>query len=166
MTTENNYCDGCYSDAAENGRAVRQTELSKYPLCVLCESRTREGLLHYRPSNGSEFSCIESRCAVCRHNIDDRDNPQPGSLNPPYQCCSWGILDRFYIQMWGGYSNIANWFDPKDLTHEGRCLRFTHRNDPDGELRDPSPTPDPAQMTFSDLNVPIEASPVFTTKSL
>jgi hypothetical protein len=168
MTRPDEYCGGCCGEAAKRGRPVRKTDLYAYPLCGLCESRMREGLVRYRPSNGTEFRMFRSHCDNCRHCIDSEDDPKPGSLTPPFQCCSWGVLDRLYQQMWSKHDHISNWFNPLDLKPEcpATCLRFTHRNDPEDESRNPPPPSDPAQMTFADLDIPVEAAPSFTTKSL
>lgn len=155
------YCACCYSDAAKAGRATRPVPgLTKYELCGLCESRLRAGLIHYEPSNGTEFEIFMGQCFRCRHYIDDTENPKPGRLEPPFNACAWGVLDRFYAAMPWGHDHIGYWFDPADLEPSKDdpppdCKRFMHKDDPRGEFYDP-PTPDVGgQLTFEDaLEVP------------
>lgn len=155
------YCIDCCGEAKKAGRDVRMTDLHpKYPLCTLCEARRREGLVHYRPSNGTEFDIFLERCFSCRHHIDDWDNPKPGTLEEPFNTCAWGVLDRLYVSMMERDGHIANWFDPKDLTPgcPADCQRYTHKDDDPSDGRNP-PVPDiPGQLTFDDLNVPVELS--------
>lgn len=154
------YCATCYSDAAKCGRPVRLTALHKLPICSLCEQRLANGLIKYRPSNGTEFDIFLSRCFRCRHWIDDMDNPQPGKLSPPYSACKWGVLDRMYHGMLS-YDNIGNWFDPADLDPSGcpaTCKRYTP-DDYGFDDRDP-PAPDvPGQMTLME-SVTIEGGKI------
>jgi hypothetical protein len=167
-TTQKGYCAGCYGEAEKAGRSVRTTDLYEYPLCIRCEARMREGLIHYRPSNGAEFRYFESRCEDCRHFIDDHENPKPGQLERPFATCSWGVLDRIYVQMWSSTDHISNWFDPADISTRdvngkyicpAECKRFTHKDERDGELREP-PKPDcEGQMFFGDLDIPVERVP-------
>jgi hypothetical protein len=152
------YCAGCYGQAAKAGRIVRQTNAYEFPLCGLCERRVREGLVRYRPSNGTEYMMFDAQCGRCRHHTDDGESPP--SLTPPYRMCAWGVLDRLTYQMGEDADHPCNWFDPADLRRfapDGRllapadCLRFTDKRDGDGERRDP-PRPDcEGQLTFSDL---------------
>lgn len=160
------YCGRCYDEARKHGRTVRKTDVYDYPICSLCESRIRNGLVKYRPSNGTEFLVFLDRCSKCRHWIDDTDDPQPGNLEPPYNTCQWGVLDRFYVNMAFGHDHISNWFDPADLdasTCPATCKRFTHRNDGDGETRDPPPVDCEGQMFFGDLDVPREPAAIERT---
>jgi hypothetical protein len=154
------YCGvGCYGEAKKKGRLVRLTTMSEYPMCWLCEQRTREGLVHYSPSNGTEFDIFQSHCYRCRHWIDDTDNPQPTKLEAPFVTCKWGVLDRVMYQMCTEADHISHWFDPEDLSTKdatgrpicpARCLRFRDKNDASG---DPPPRDMPGQMTFSDVLV-------------
>lgn len=152
------YCWYCCTDAVKSGRLVRLVKIDGQELevCPLCESKARNGLIHYRPSNGEEFGIFESKCFVCRHHIDDSEDPQPGRLESPYALCTHGVLDRFAVQMGSGYDDISNWFDPQDLEYNGtfwpaRCRRFTHKSDGDGETCDPAPCPIAGQLSFEDL---------------
>lgn len=120
--------------------------------------RERDGLLFYRPSNGTEFQIFQERCARCKHWIDDLDDPQPGRMAPPYATCKWGVLDRLYIAMTRERGDIADYHDPADLRTErldglpvcpAECLRFTPK-DYGFDDRDP-PSPDvPGQMLLGE----------------
>lgn len=151
-------CSKCHH-ATREARIV--PELYQWPLCGVCEGRIRNGLIHYRPSNGSEFEYFYHRCCSCRHFIDDSADPLPGKLMPPFTACTWGVLDRLHVSMVEDCEHISNWFDPKDIEDgcPATCLRYTHKNDPDGETRDPPPPVDPAQMTFGDLLTVVERVP-------
>lgn len=167
MTVQDNYCATCYSAADKAGRTIRLVVLGDDHLrvCELCEGRLRQGLVHYRPSSGSEFGCFLASCFECRHYTDDMDNPQPGRLEPPYTACAWGVLDRFLVQMPNGYDHISCWFDPADIETRDAdggphspalCRRYTHKSDGDGETRDPPRLDVPGQMTFGEIDVPRE----------
>lgn len=145
--SERTNCSTCYSSKLP----VRLTQLHDYPVCGRCEQHLRNGLVHYRPSNGSEFMDFEERCCDCRHFKGD------DAVCSGKPACDFGILDRFYTQTMNDCEHISNWFDPADLKLEqkifGVCQRFTDRNDPNGELRDP-PKPDcEGQLFFGDLPV-------------
>lgn len=156
------YCATCYGDAEKKGRAVKLTKLYDYPVCTLCESRLREGLVHYIPSCGGEGANFQDRCYDCRHHIPDlggNNDPQFPSLTPPYGMCTWGILDRLEKSAWEDHDHIASWYNPADLdAKRGRCLRYTPKDYP-GDDRDPPPIPDPNQLTFDDLLTPKEVAP-------
>lgn len=166
MERDPDYCSTCYGSAKEHGRTVRMTDVYKYPICGLCESRIRNGLVQYHPSNGTEFyDYFIPRCEVCRHYIDNPDNPLPGKLQPPYAACAHGVLDRLLVQQVESRDHISMWFDPADLSRYDEsgtlccpaiCKRFTHKDDSDGASRDPAPRDCPGQMTFDDINIPIE----------
>lgn len=155
------YCgSGCYSAAAKAGRLVRATQWGN--LCSLCESRAREGLLHYRPSNGTEFQIFEGRCETCRHyNVEAQHDMSIQPRNDvPGNLCTWAVLDRITNQMWSEHDAACNWFHPADLaTHDanGRyicpaeCKRYTHKDDRDGEWRDPPPRDVPGQLLLEEL---------------
>lgn len=126
-----------------------------------------EGLVKIHFSNGSEWDCFSSRCDDCRHNIDfnDADYPRAPKLSPPHNICTWGILDRIYYCMATdahGYGNSLHSPDDMEIVHKffPHCKRYTHKDDFDGEFREP-PTPDiPGQMTFDDIDVPVEINPL------
>lgn len=114
----------------------------------------RAGLVYYRPSNGTEMEMFEAQCGRCRHCIDDGES----AYDPKkFTLCTWGILDRLAMSAWTENPQ-ANWFDPADLKDgcPAECLRFTDKNDPSGDLRDPPPKDCIGQMFFNDLDVPIE----------
>jgi len=150
------YCDTCYSDAAKAGRLVRKTEHGD--LCRLCERRTREGLVHYRPSNGTEGMMFQSQCERCRHHTDDGEKLP--KFDVPGRLCAWAVLDRVVAQMFEGYDSPACWFQPEDLMTRrdngeyifpARCRRFTDKGDAAGEHRDPPPPDCDGQLFFGEL---------------
>jgi hypothetical protein len=150
-----NYCDGCYGEARKEGRATHDVTIEGHArkYCSQCESFARNGLVHYRPSNGTEFDIFVSRCHQCRHWIDDRDDPKPGRLAPPFTTCKCGVLDRFYVSMAYGAGHVSNWFDPADIDADdcpATCKRFTHKDDPNGEFRDPPPPDCAGQMMLGE----------------
>lgn len=158
-TRDPDYCSYCCGDAKKHGRAVHMTDVCDYPICGLCERRAREGLIRYRPSNGAEMMMFESRCDKCRHFITDE---KMGSLEAPFNACQWGVLDRLYVMQMSERDHISNWFSPDDIENgcPATCRRFTHKNDSDGERRDP-PRPDcEGQMFLGDLNIPVESAAV------
>lgn len=154
MSRDPNYCSTCYGAAAKAGRPVRQTELYPYPVCTLCETRLRNGLVRYMPSNGTEFYIFQDRCERCRHNL----GADPGDASQ--KACAWGVLDKLLNGQCAETDSGNFWFDPADLRtrdYDGspicpaECLKFTDRRDADGELRDPPPPDVEGQLTFSDL---------------
>ena len=146
-TTETEHCATCSGAAVKAGREVRQTDASEYPLCILCERRTREGLIHYRPSNGTEFRMFLARCDRCRH-FDGG-----GLSDPTVKACKWGVLDKLLDGQCADEDSPVFWFDPSDLKDgcPAECLRFTDRDDPTGELRDPPPRDCLGQMFLGEL---------------
>lgn len=152
------YCATCHGEAAKAGRPVRKTSVCEYEICLVCESHLRNGLIHYRPSNGTEGRMFEGRCEDCRHHRADGDDLVMPKLIPPYGRCAFGILDRITMQQMGAPDDSSvNWFDPADLEDgcPATCKRFTDRNDPNGELRDPTPPDCIGQMMLGEmLDVP------------
>ncbi len=155
MSAPEGYCGGCYGEAKKKGRPVRVTDVYKYALCSLCESRMRNGLVHYIPSNGTEGHMFETECEKCRHY----------STHPEgYGTCAFGILDKMVESGWEDRDSAKSWYDPADLRtkdHEGnpicpaQCLRFTDKNDPNGNLREPPPKDCAGQMFLGEvLDVP------------
>jgi hypothetical protein len=143
------YCGvGCYGEAAKAGRQVRiKLDICPHPICSLCERRTREGLRHYIPSNGTEFSIFEYRCSKCRHYSTHADG---------YGICDWKILDQISESAWESPDSLKTWFDPANLDTEtcpATCKKFTNRGDFGGEFRDPPPPDTAGQLTFADLTV-------------
>jgi hypothetical protein len=144
---DSDYCGTCYGAARKHGRKVSLTTIYPYAVCGQCEQHLRNGLVHYSPSNGTEFAYFEDECGRCRHHIDDGESCP--SLTKPTMC-AWGVLDRITHQMATDHDHIDRWFDPQDLRTKGevgeplcpaRCLRFTYKGDAGGEHRDP-PKPD------------------------
>ena len=121
--------------------------------------REKDGLVYYRPSNGTEFTCFYDRCEGCRHYTDDLSNPKPGRLSPPFTACTWGVLDRLLVAQVEDRGGRSSYFDPADLnpaTCPATCLRFTPR-DYGFDDRDP-PKPDlPGQMVFGEESAGVEA---------
>lgn len=154
-TTVRQYCGLCCDAAEKAGREVRQTDAYEYPLCRLCEGRIREGLVHYHPSNGTEFRMFESRCERCRH-YDDA-----GTMDAKVKACKWGILDKLLNGMFSDADSGNFWFMPDELedTCPATCLRFTDQRDGDGPTRDPPPPDCTGQMFFSDVLTVPERSP-------
>ena len=152
-TVERQHCAGCYGAAKKAGREVRETDAYPYPLCGLCEGRVRNGLIHYRPANGTEYWMIEERCEGCRHCIATPESPP--TLKRPFGMCAWGVLDRLTYQMGAEQDHICHWFEPDDIELKDRiwfhCKRFTDKGDADGELRDPPPPDCEGQLYFSDI---------------
>lgn len=136
---DKDYCATCYGAAKANGRPVKMTEVYHRPICSLCESRIRNGLVHYVPSNGSEGRAFISRCTRCRHYQDNDGRPQT---------CTWGILDKITGMMIEESDSAKAWHDPANLETTGNCLRFTDRNDPHG---DPPPKDCEGQIFFGEL---------------
>jgi hypothetical protein len=169
------YCGTCYGAARKHGRKVSLTTIYPYPVCGQCEQHLRNGLVHYTPSNGSEFAYFYDRCGMCRHYIEDPDDPKPGNLAKPFTGCAWGVLDRVIHQMGTEEDHIDRWFDPADLlttTDEGapisppRCVRFTYKGDDGGEHRDP-PKPDcEGQLFFGEVLTVPERVPAKAEASL
>lgn len=161
------YCGTCYGQAKKHGRTVSLTTVYPYKICGLCEGRLRNGLVKYSPSNGTEYMMFEERCGDCRHYIDDGESAP--TLDGKPVMCAHGVLDRVSYQMFTDHDHISRWFDPADIRTTddqggpmcpAECLRFTHKNDPDGERRDP-PKPDcEGQMFFSDVLTVPEPEPV------
>jgi hypothetical protein len=118
------------------------------------------GLVRSYFPNGSSVECFLDRCCYCRHNIDDPNNPKPGSLSPPYNCCEWGVSDRIYDTMaTSRYGYGTSFHPPEDVVVEDlttRCLRFTHKDDKDGHLNDPPPPDAKGQMMLGDDDIPQE----------
>ena len=159
--TETKYCAKCYSAAEKAGRAVRMTDVCKRPICSLCESRIRNGLVHYVPSNGSEGEMFFSRCDRCRHFNAE------GYSDPSAQACAWGIADKVLNMMANESDSPQAWHDPADLDHTTSpaiCKRFTHKDDENGHFRDPPPPDCEGQMTFGELDVPKERVPQRVTE--
>lgn len=144
-----NYCDTCYSAASKAGRTVRAVTIggNEWEVCTLCESRIRNGLIHYVPSNGTEGHAFLGRCERCRH--FDPDTLQDASVKG----CAWGIADKILTMMYAESDSPNAWHDPADLTPTcpATCLRFTSKDDPHGEHRDPPPPDVPGQLTFGEL---------------
>lgn len=167
MSTDPNYCGTCYGQAKKHGRTVSLTTVYGYPVCGQCEQHLRNGLVHYSPSNGTEGMIFEERCGRCRHNIDNGESFPDLSKKPTI--CAWGVRDRIMHQMVTDHDHIDRWFDPADLRTRdengvpicpAECLRFTHKNDADGEHRDP-PKPDcDGQMFLGDVLTVPEVVPV------
>lgn len=159
------YCACCYDQAKKHGRPVRVTDVYEYQICSLCESRIRNGLVKYQPSNGTEFDIFQEGCERCRH----YDKSVLGEGDFSRKACAHGILDKLLDGMFSESDSMKFWFDPQDLTTRdangkyicpAQCLRFTGKNDPDGERRDP-PKPDcEGQLFFSDILVVKEKSPL------
>lgn len=132
-----------------------------------CANATAEGLvLAYFP-NGTALEMFVWRCDNCRHCIDDRENPKPGRLTPPFTCCTWGVLDSVYFEMAHsrfGYGKSAH--KPEDVQvrdDDGswlcppHCKRYTPKDYPSDD-RDP-PRPDvPGQMLLDEIDVPVEVT--------
>ena len=150
------YCAHCYGVAAKAGRVVRKVEGYKYPLCSLCESRCREGLIHYSPSNGTEFSMLESVCERCRH--FDEEGLQDASV----QSCKWNILDKLLNGQFSEPDSMNFWFDPSDIDDgcPATCKRFTDRDDEFGHFRDPPPPDCVGQMTLGEMLSAVKPSEV------
>ncbi len=139
------------------------TDMYDYPVCDQCERHLRNGLIHYRPSNGTEGGMFMERCEDCRHCKDNPEDPKPPKLTAPYELCAYGVLDRVVTQMFESYGHISTWFDPADLNDKledgsprcpAECKRFTHRDDPNGALRDP-PRPDCEGQMFLEELLPV-----------
>lgn len=148
------YCNACYGLAEKRGRTITA---SGY--CTLCDTRRREGLVAYCPSNGTEGMMFFERCEDCRHCDDE------GFHDRNVKACAWGVLDRLLNAMCEDDDHVFNWHDPANLdtsTCPATCLRFTPK-DYDGDDRDPPPPVDPNQMTFDDLDIPVEQVPVMET---
>ena len=151
MSTDPNYCALCYSAAAKAGRPVKLTDVYKYAICSLCESRIRNGLTHYVPSSGTEGRMFTARCKRCRHCSEHPNG---------YPVCAFKIMDQLLESGWCDSDSSKGWWDPSvmktreaDGSHifPAQCLKFTDRRDGDGETRDP-PAPDvEGQMFFGDL---------------
>lgn len=152
-----NYCCHCYGAAEKAGRDVREVA-PDLRLCVLCEWRWREGLIHYVPSNGIEGRMFERQCDRCRHDTDDGESPP--RLTVPGKLCMWAIKDRLFASGWCDSDSSARWYSPDDLdasTYPARCRRFTSKDDDDGALRDPPPPDCVGQMMLEEvLAMPIE----------
>jgi hypothetical protein len=159
VLAERQYCNFCYSDAEKAGRKVYLRDRPgpyDNKTCDTCESRLREGLVHYRPSNGTEWQIFEERCENCRH------RRQEGYEDATKPACTWGISDKLLNAMWQGYEGEANWHDPanlKTVDEDGdsmcpaECLRFSPHGDDGNEPPEPH---DPHQLTFDDIDVPHE----------
>lgn len=148
------YCAGCYGEAKKAGRLVRQTDVYPWAICAQCETRVRNGLIHYTPSNGTEYSMFKQQCETCRHYLRSDDPSAAG------KGCAWGVLDKIESQMWTEHDNANRWFDPADLMTKdasGRlicppdCQRYTYRGDAGGEHRDPQPPDVTGQLMIEDL---------------
>lgn len=149
-----NYCSKCYGAAQKAGRPVRMTDVCDYPICLLCESRIRNGLVHYIPSNGTEGMIFQERCEQCRHlSADPRG----------FDTCAWGILDQMLDSAWEEHDSAKVWYDPEVLDPEtcpATCKRFTGKGDADGPSRDPPPKDCTGQMFLDELlEVPVERVP-------
>jgi hypothetical protein len=130
---------------------------------MACKLAEANGLIRFYFANGSEWSGFEARCDKCRHFIDDPENPKPGKVTPPHNCCAWGVLDRIYESMaTGRYGYGTSYHPPEDaevVRLNPACKRFTHKDDENGEFRDP-PKPDcPGQLVLGESDVPVEKSP-------
>jgi hypothetical protein len=151
-----NYCACCYAAAAKAGRTVRLTDVYEYPVCSLCESRLRNGLIHYVPSNGSEGDMFASQCNRCRHFDPASDEDYT------VKQCAWGIRDKVTAMMWEDSDSAKAWHDPADLDDQycpASCRRFTSKDDENGHFRDPPPPDVTGQMTFGEVDMPVERSP-------
>jgi hypothetical protein len=94
-------CNLCYGLAKKSGRTIRLTSLSEYPLCTLCESRAREGFIHYVPSNGTEGNIFEERCESCRHHTETPDG---------MGTCRLKILDQLWDSAWSERDSMKCWY--------------------------------------------------------
>jgi hypothetical protein len=153
--TERTTCSLCYDCAPKQGRPVKLTDVYGWPICSLCESRLRNGLVHYRPSNGTEFYMFDERCCDCR--FHDPMGEQDASV----KACSYGILDKLLNGMMSERDSMCFWFDPADLTPTcpATCLRYERRMPNDGDGPAKLPAPDcPGQMMFAEMFTPHEAS--------
>lgn len=161
MSDDPTYCSLCYDAARKAGRAVRQTDVYTWPVCSLCESRLRNGLVHYVPSNGTEGHIFLSRCDECRHFRSEDFK------------CAHGVLDKVMDMMFELSDSAKAWHDPATLQtrvadgsprYPALCLRFTDRNDPLGDLRDPPPKDCVGQMMLEEvLDVPERVPAVAAT---
>jgi hypothetical protein len=119
-----------------------------------------EGLMRVYFPNGTSYMDFECNCGNCRHFIEDQENIKPPKLEPPHNICSWGVLDRIVHCMAVspyGYGTSFHHPDDMEIVDEfwPRCKRFTPRGY-GGDDRDP-PTPDaPGQLTFGEIDVPVE----------
>lgn len=158
MSRDPDYCSQCFTAAKKAGRSVRMTPYYEWPICSLCESRLREGLVHYRPSNGTEGDLFEAQCERCRHYRPMSDDGERAAS------CKLKILDRVFEQMWSDYDAACHWFMPDVLktTLAGgspccpaECLKFS----PPGDGDDANGTPIvdcPGQLMLDDLWCPHE----------
>ena len=168
MSNDPTYCGKCYGEARKHGREVRMTEIFDYPVCSQCEQHLRNGLVYYRPANGTEAMMFEEQCDDCRHNIDDSESFPDLKAHKP-KICAWWVRDRLMHQMATPADHIDRWFDPADLNTRmpdgspmcpAECRRFTHKGDADGEHRDP-PRPDcEGQMMLDEMLIVPERVPV------
>ena len=140
------YCGCCYGDAAKAGRIVRKVDCYDYPLCPVCETRMRNGLIHYRPSNGTEFHIFADRCYRCRHFNAD------GMIDGSVSACAWGVLNKLLNAMWQNYDDACNWQDPEDIADgcPATCKRYTPKDDEMGHFRDPPPKDCIGQMVLGE----------------
>ena len=147
------YCRHCHHEWKGKRRL---TGHGLKAVCELCRNREQEGLVRYRPSNGTEWMMFADRCDHCRFNRDDHESPPDHAKGT---LCAWGIKDKLVAAMWEPDDSNVLWHAPEDVratAEDGRpmcpakCLRFVH-GDNDDDSHDPPPTPDPNQMTFDDV---------------
>lgn len=127
-----------------------------------CERAEAAGLVRAYFPNGTAFMLFEERCEQCRHFIDDLHNPKPGRLEPPFNCCKWGVLDRIYeASATDRYGYGKSYHQPEDMEPGGcppECKRWTAKDD-DDPSREP-PRPDvPGQMMLDEVLTVEEHAP-------
>ena len=154
-------CCYCYSEAAKAGRPVRKIDICDYEICTLCETRLREGLLYYIPSNGTEFDIFQEQCDRCRF----------GGTHPEHGCptCAHGIIERLMDSAWEGDDSMKKWWMPDVLRTRGEdghhlcpadCLKFSDRSNDDGMGNKPPPPDCIGQMMLWEaVPAPVEVVP-------
>ena len=116
------------------------------------------GLVRVYFPNGTTYDGFYEQCERCHHCIDDRDDPKPPRLTPPFNTCRWGVLDRIIHSM--GYPEMygygTSFHSPEDMRLIDEmwpeCNRFYPRSDDnDPSINHPPPPDCKGQLTFSDV---------------
>ena len=105
---------------------------SEERLVIESDAAAHPNRVWFRPCNAQEADKFEERCCGCSHFLEQQENEVLPTLDPPYVCCSLGILDKIILTWFSDEPHECFWHAPDELqTQEGnqvlcppRCLKF------------------------------------------